>query len=245
MTKKKATRKKTPRKKATKKRVTKRVLKKKVSGKEAPRRKAGGAGDELKALGVSVRVVRAGDLKPNTKNWRLHPEGQRAALSASMAAHGWAGVVVVNARTMTIVDGHARWEQVMDQEGPDGKVLCLMKAMEAEEEAALLLKIDGITAMAELDEVRLRALVEEVDLSGELAALGEHFDRELEILSAAVEVHEPGGKKSTGSEPAAEKVPSSWAVIAWVENEAEQEAVGELLEEHGYRWTVQTGGAAE
>jgi hypothetical protein len=52
-------------------------------------------------------------LKPNPKNWRLHPEKQKKILSAVMSEVGWAGSLLVNEQTGHVIDGHARREEAI------------------------------------------------------------------------------------------------------------------------------------
>lgn len=70
--------------------------------------------DRIKEL----RRVRAGDLVPNPKNWRKHPESQQNALRGVLAEIGYADALIVrelpDGRLM-IVDGHLRAETTPDQ----------------------------------------------------------------------------------------------------------------------------------
>ena len=48
------------------------------------------------------------ELTPNIKNWRRHPENQRAALEGVIEEVGWAGAALYNERTGRLIDGHLR-----------------------------------------------------------------------------------------------------------------------------------------
>ena len=58
-----------------------------------------------------LRWVRAGDLRPNPKNWRRHPQAQRDALLGLLEEIGFADVLLVVELadgSLMIVDGHLR-----------------------------------------------------------------------------------------------------------------------------------------
>ena len=50
---------------------------------------------------VELRMVRAGDLLPDPRNWRRHPQAQRDALRSMLGRVG-------NADGLMLVDGHLR-----------------------------------------------------------------------------------------------------------------------------------------
>jgi len=54
--------------------------------------------------------VPPGDLVPNPRNWRSHPQEQQRALSGALAEVGWVAEVLVNQTTVNVVDGHLRIE---------------------------------------------------------------------------------------------------------------------------------------
>src|SRR5258707_13027163 len=63
--------------------------------------------DRIKGL----RRVRSGDLLPNPKNWRRHPQAQRDALRGLLDEIGYADVLLVRELAdgrMMIIDGHLR-----------------------------------------------------------------------------------------------------------------------------------------
>jgi ParB-like chromosome segregation protein Spo0J len=65
-----------------------------------------------------LRRVRAGDLVPNPRNWRTHPQAQQDALRGLLAEIGYADALLVrelpDGRLM-IVDGHLRAETTPDE----------------------------------------------------------------------------------------------------------------------------------
>ena len=89
--------------------------------------------DRIKEL----RRVRAGDLKPHPRNWRVHPESQKNALRGLLAEIGYADVLLTRELpdgSLQIIDGHLRAETT-----PDSLVPVLVTDLtEAEAEKVLL-----------------------------------------------------------------------------------------------------------
>jgi len=114
---------------------------------------------------VELRFVRAGDLKPNDRNWRTHPKAQRDALRAILSEVGFADAILARelpGGTLEILDGHLR--QSMD---PDLVVPVLILDLDDEESAKLLLSLDPLAAMAGIDPEPLRALLATVETGNE------------------------------------------------------------------------------
>ena len=100
------------------------------------------------------RKVRAGDLVPHEWNFRLHPDGQRAALAALYQEIGFARSLLAYELPdgrLKLIDGHLRRDLDPDLE-VDVEVLDVNDA----EARALLLSIDPLTALAQSQE-QLRA----------------------------------------------------------------------------------------
>ncbi len=59
---------------------------------------------------LELRRVRAGDLQPDKRNWRVHPPAQRRALSAMLEEVGIADAVIARETDegLVLVDGHLR-----------------------------------------------------------------------------------------------------------------------------------------
>ena len=98
--------------------------------------------DRIKEL----RRVPARDLIPNPKNWRVHPDSQRAALQGVLDEIGYADAVLareVSDGKLILIDGHLRAETTPDQDIP------VLIVDLTEEEADLLLAVhDPMAAMA-------------------------------------------------------------------------------------------------
>ena len=64
-----------------------------------------------------LRRVRADQLLPNPRNWRVHPAAQRRALEAVLAEVGYAGALLareLESGALELVDGHLRAELTPD-----------------------------------------------------------------------------------------------------------------------------------
>ena len=65
---------------------------------------------------TELRYVRAGDLRPNPKNWRKHPKAQRQAVQAVLDEVGYADALIVREvdGTLELLDGHLRADLTPD-----------------------------------------------------------------------------------------------------------------------------------
>ncbi|MCC6909995.1 MAG: site-specific DNA-methyltransferase [Phycisphaerales bacterium] len=106
---------------------------------------------------------------------------------------GWAGALLFNEQTGRLIDGHAR-RNVVD---PRSLVPVLVGSWTEQAERKILLSLDPISSMAQADAAVLRALIEEVDLSGHdielaglVAALEGMVDHALTIEAAALELQQ-------------------------------------------------------
>jgi hypothetical protein len=93
------------------------------------------------------RRVRAGDLVPHERNFRLHPEQQRAALRALYAQIGFARSLLAYELPdgrLKLLDGHLRRDLDPDME-VDVEVLDVTE----EEARTLLLSLDPLAALAQ------------------------------------------------------------------------------------------------
>ena len=116
-----------------------------------------------------LRKVRAGDLIPNSKNHRRHPESQRRALRSALSEIGMAGAVLVRESRgkLHIIDGHLRQEEV----DPDDTVPALILDVTAKEADKILATFDAISGLAEIDLDALGALTADIDLGEDLQSL--------------------------------------------------------------------------
>src|SRR6202795_2531380 len=96
------------------------------------------------------RKVRAGDLVPHEWNFRLHPEGQRAALAALYEEVGFARSLLAYELPdgrLKLIDGHLRRD--LD---PDQEVEVEVLDVTADEARVLLLSIDPLAELAGVQE---------------------------------------------------------------------------------------------
>ncbi len=108
--------------------------------------------DRIKEL----RRVRASELIPHQKNFRTHPEHQRAALRSILSHIGYADALLARETPegLVLIDGHLRAEVTPDMEVP---VLILDVT---EQEADLLLaSLDPMAAMAGQSDELLKELL--------------------------------------------------------------------------------------
>ena len=117
-----------------------------------------------------LRHVRADQLRPHPRNWRMHPTEQQAALAAVLDAIGYAGALLAREcddGTLELIDGHLRAATT-----PEVEIPVLVVDLSAEEAALLLAVHDPLAAMARTDAETLLALTSDLDVRhAELEAL--------------------------------------------------------------------------
>jgi hypothetical protein len=116
----------------------------------------------------ALRHVRAGDLRPNPRNWRRHPKAQQDALRGILAEVGYVDALIVRELPdggLEIVDGHLRAETT-----PDTDVPVLVVDLTDAEAAKVLATFNPLAGMAETDPVQIEALLREVDTESEALA---------------------------------------------------------------------------
>jgi hypothetical protein len=104
-----------------------------------------------------LRRVKAADLRPNPKNWRTHPAGQRDALRGLLAEVGYADALLARELPdggLELIDGHLRAETT-----PEAEVPVLVVDVSEAEAALLLATLDPLTNLAGRDDAALDALV--------------------------------------------------------------------------------------
>ena len=109
----------------------------------------------------SLQRVRAGDLRPNPRNWREHPPAQRAALEGVLAEVGYADALLARELPdgdLELIDGHLR--AGLD---PEETVPVLVLDVDEAEAAILLATFDPLAAMAEANEEALAGLLAEIE----------------------------------------------------------------------------------
>ena len=110
------------------------------------------------------------ELAEHPRNWRTHPDTQRAALADIIADMGWAGACLYNERTQRLIDGHLR-KSIGTAQGID-KIPVLVGNWSEEQELRILTTLDPIGALAQADSAKLETLLREVSTgSGALEQL--------------------------------------------------------------------------
>src|SRR3990167_6162445 len=108
--------------------------------------------DRVKAF----RRVRAGDLLPNPKNWRVHPQSQQDALRGVLAEIGYADALIARELpdgSLELNDGHLRAETT-----PDHEVPVLVLDVDEKEASKLLALLDPLAGLAETNQDALAEL---------------------------------------------------------------------------------------
>jgi hypothetical protein len=182
--------------------------------------------DRIKEL----RRVKAAELRPNPRNWRLHPPEQQDALRGVLAEVGYASALLARELadgTLMLIDGHLRAETT-----PDAVVPVLVLDVDEAEANKILLTHDPLAAMATSSDEHMRGLLSEVQT--ESAALRELFDslsKEQGAWSRQQEVSEPRPEVN---------IPESYQVVVECRDEDDQQRVFERMRAEGYRCRVLT-----
>lgn len=111
---------------------------------------------------TEYRVVRAGDLVRNPKNWRTHPEAQRRGLEQLLDKVGSVDVLrtfVLPDGRLCLFDGHLRADIRADEE-----VRVLVTDLTQEEADIVLATFDPVSAMAGANIGLLEELLDDVKL---------------------------------------------------------------------------------
>lgn len=97
------------------------------------------------------------DLLDHPANWGTHSDTQKESLAASMGEWGWLKPLIVNTRTMRIVDGHARAAHARAL-GVD-QVPCRVVDVDEETEERMLATVDRVGELRGRDEAALLSLL--------------------------------------------------------------------------------------
>jgi hypothetical protein len=108
---------------------------------------------------TGLRYLHAADLLPNPKNFRTHPDYQRAALTDLLAEVGIANALIAyeTPRGLQLIDGHLRKDAAPDTLWP-----VLVLDVDEAEATTLLATLDPIGALAQTNRERLSAILSEV-----------------------------------------------------------------------------------
>lgn len=178
-----------------------------------------------------MRRVRAGELRANPRNWRVHPQRQRAALAGVLDEVGYADALLareLSDGSLQLIDGHLRAETT-----PEAVVPVLVLDLDDCEADKLLAVLDPLAALAETNGERLAELV--AGFETQSAALADMLN---EVAAAGRAVIDAGGDGLEAGEPALPA--ASYQVVVECDGEAEQESLFDRLRGEGHRCRVLT-----
>src|SRR5947209_17181813 len=134
-----------------------------MSHAHAPSSPAGGSIPRRRRVGkirdriLELRRVPAAELEPHPRNWRVHPERQRAALRGVLAEIGYADALIARQDErgrLVLIDGHLR--KSLD---PRATLPVLVLDLDEAEAELLLATLDPLASLAGPDPVSLAELL--------------------------------------------------------------------------------------
>jgi len=168
-----------------------------------------------------LRRVPARELRPNPRNWRTHPQGQRDALRGVLAEIGYADALLARQLpdgTLELIDGHLRAETTPDMEVP-----VLVLDLTEEEATKLLAVLDPLGALAEADSEAVARLLAEVETDNE--AIRQLLDG---LAAEAGQAEEEGPPEEV-------PIPESFQVVIECRDEEHQRELYERLAGEGLK----------
>jgi DNA modification methylase len=127
-----------------------------------------GGSSKIRDRIVELRRVRASELVPHARNWRVHTPQQTAALKGLLTEIGFADALlgrILSDGKIGLIDGHLR-----KSVAPTMEVPVLIVDLNDEEADKLLLTLDPLASMAEADQEKVMALLETVRTDGHAVA---------------------------------------------------------------------------
>lgn len=106
---------------------------------------------------VEQKMMPVKELKENPKNWRKHPKPQAEGLNGVLSEIGWVTGVIYNKQTGRLIDGHLRVELAI--KNSESEVPVTVVDLTEEEENAILISFDPLSAMAQTNHEALAALI--------------------------------------------------------------------------------------
>ncbi len=179
---------------------------------------------------IAFRRVPAAELRPNPRNWRVHPDAQRDALRGVLAEIGYAGALLARELcdgSLELIDGHLRAETT-----PDMPVPVLVLDLDERESDKLLALHDPLAAMAEADTTALGQLLSDVETQNESVQA---------LLDDLAQQHAPA-ENALAEQPDRPEVtiPERWQLVVQCQDEADQRALYEELTQREYACRVLT-----
>jgi hypothetical protein len=168
-----------------------------------------------------LRQVRANDLRPNPKNWRVHSAEQKDALRGLLAEIGYAGTLLARELedgSLMLIDGHLRAETT-----PGELVPVLVLDVNEQEADQLLATFDTLGGMATSNREALNDLLANMQFKS--AAATTMVD---ELLKKAL----PKEKDMTGLEITPEMFERQDYLVILVDNEMDWKVLCKRLGIH-------------
>lgn len=169
-----------------------------------------------------LRRVKASELIPHPKNWRIHPEKQARLLQGTLQEIGYADALLAREDEegrLHLIDGHLRAETTPDQSVP-----VLVLDLDEEEADKLLAVHDPLAAMAETDQTLLEALVSEMKTDDE--AIRSFFDGVLQNGDEAAKIDPDSPERDVS-------IPELFQVVVECDDEEDQHSLFEELNGQG------------
>jgi hypothetical protein len=143
---------------------------------------------ELRDRITELRRIRAGDLKRNPKNWRVHPEGQRSAVSQMLSDIGFVGALVAREKnkTLEILDGHLRADIAEDSMVP-----VVVVDLNDDEADKVLATYDPLAGLALTDGTKLDDLLKGISLDENAEIRRMLADLHEDLVKEVAEADEP------------------------------------------------------
>ena len=154
--------------------------------------------EEIRNRILEYKNIPVDQLKPNPKNWRIHPQNQRTALSGVLEEIGYADALKVRAIDdgYEIIDGHLRADVVAN-----GEVPVLVLDVTEEEADKLLLTLDPLSSMAIADDESLQELLAAIDFQNEdIGLLIEHLSQSIDDDIESVSIAPPESFEEFGDD---------------------------------------------
>ncbi len=132
---------------------------------------------------LRLEYVDPSSLDEHPGNWKVHPSIQMDALSEALDRAGWAGCILYNEATNTMIDGHAR-KKLSLAKGL-AAVPVLIGSWTPDQEKFLLLTLDPIASLAQMDPRATEILLRDMSGCGEaIAAILTSLAEDAKIIPA-------------------------------------------------------------
>lgn len=198
---------------------------------------------------TGLRRIRAGDLRPNPRNWRQHSTGQRQLLERAIDSIGIVDAVIARQTddgALELVDGHLRADLDADREIP-----VLVVDLSEEEASAALATLDPLAEMAQVDMRAYEGLIDHLqsgfpnagDLWADMADWA-GIDNSVYSQAETGAHHSDNISDSSNADPVENPVSDAESIRTWVLHLPRQEydEIVALTRMLGEKWGIENGG---